>query len=276
MRLITLGVSGSGPGPGSPASSYLVQVSATEAAAAGFEARDWNVVLDLGNGAFGALQRAVDPFDIDAVAISHLHPDHCADLSGMYVYLRYHPDGGSLRKGEGKNLPVWSPSTTARQAARAYGLSDGETMDADYDFRSWTEGAPVRVGPLTLEPFRVFHPEEAWGIRVTGPSTLRPDERAVISYSGDTDYCAGVVALARDADLFLCEAAFMEGRDDDVQPGIHLTGRRAGRVAHESGARRMLLTHLPVWNEPAIILAEARDEYDGDVRLAHPGATYTV
>src|SRR5699024_7504230 len=125
--------------------------------------------------------------------------------SGMYVYLRYHPVGGSLREGTGKKLPIWSPSTTARQAARAYGLSEGETMDADYDFRPWTQGAPVEVGPLTLEPFRVFHPEEAWGVRVTGPSTLRPDERAVIAYSGDTDYCAQVVALARDADLFLCE-----------------------------------------------------------------------
>lgn len=276
MRLITIGVSGSGPGPGSPASSYLVQVSAAEAAAAGFEARDWNVVLDLGNGAFGALQRSVDPFDVDAVAISHLHPDHCADLSGMYVYLRYHPERGSLKAGTGKSLPVWSPQATAQQAARAYGLSEGESMDVDYAFRPWQEGAPVRVGPLTLEPRRVFHPEEAWGIRVTGPSTLRPDERAVIAYSGDTDYCEGVVSLARDADLFLCEAAFVEGRDDDVVPGIHLTGRRAGRVAHESGARRLLLTHLPVWNEPAVSLAEARDEYDGDVRLAQPGATYTV
>lgn len=276
MRLITLGVSGSGPGPGSPASSYLVQVSAAEAAAAGYEARDWTVVMDLGNGAFGALQRVVDPFDVDAVAISHLHPDHCADLSGMYVYLRYHPEHGSLKQGKGKNLPVWSPSTTAQQAARAYGLSDGETMDADYDFRAWAEGTPVQVGPLTLEAYRVFHPEEAWGIRVTGPSTLRPDERAVIAYSGDTDFCDGVVALARDADLLLCEAAFIEGRDDDVAPGVHLTGKRAGRVAHESGARRLLLTHLPVWNEPSITLAEARDEYDGDVRLAQPGATYTV
>ncbi|GAB4083879.1 MBL fold metallo-hydrolase [Myceligenerans cantabricum] len=276
MRLITLGVSGSGPGPGSPASSYLVQVSATEAAAAGYEARDWTVVMDLGNGAFGALQRAVDPFDIDAVAISHLHPDHCADLSGMYVYLRYHPDHGSARAGKGKQLPVWSPSTTAAQAARSYGLSDGETMAADYDFRAWQPEVPVQVGPLTLAAHRVFHPEESWGIRVTGPSTLRPDERAVIAYTGDTDYCQGVVALSRDADLLLSEAAFVEGRDDHVEPGIHLTGRRAGRVAHESGAKRLLLTHLPVWNEPGVTLAEARDVYDGDVRLAQPGATYTV
>ena len=55
MRLIPLGVSGSFPGPATPASSYLVQVTAAESAAAGHEARDWNVLLDLGNGAFGAL-----------------------------------------------------------------------------------------------------------------------------------------------------------------------------------------------------------------------------
>lgn len=268
MRLVTVGCAGSFPGPASPASTYLVQVPA----AASGDGRDWNVVLDLGNGGLGALQRHVDPLALDAVALSHLHPDHCADLSGLYVYLRYHPERGSQRTGVERHLPVLGPAATAERAALAYGLAEGESMAGEYDVRPWQPGVPVTVGPLTLEPFPVRHPVEAYGVRVTGPSSLRPGERATLAYTGDTDTCDGVVELARDVDLLLAEAAFQEGRDDGVARGIHLTGRRAGQVAADAGARRLVLTHLPAWNDPDVVLAEARAVYDGPSEVTRPGA----
>ncbi|MFD7311244.1 MBL fold metallo-hydrolase [Promicromonospora sp. NPDC059942] len=275
MRLIPLGVSGSFPGPATPASSYLVQVTAAESAAAGYEARDWNVLLDLGNGAFGALQQHVDPHALDAVSISHLHPDHCADLAGLYVYLRYHPEHGSLRAGRrDKPLPVYGPSTAERHVALSYGLSDGESMENDFDFRSWADHKQIEVGPLTIEPYRVYHPVETYGVRVTGPSAS--GGTTTLAYTGDTDACTSVVELARDADLLLSEAAFLEGRDDVVERGIHLTGHRAGQVATEAGARRLLLTHLPVWNDPEDSLAEARGSYAGPVEIARPGTIYEL
>jgi len=275
MRLIPLGVSGSFPGPATPASSYLVRVPAAEAAAAGHEARDWNVLLDLGNGAFGALQGYMDPMALDAVSISHLHPDHCADLSGLYVYLRYHPVHGSLRAGHKRApLPVYGPTTAERHVALSYGLSEGESMANDFDFRPWAEHASVRIGPLTIEPHRVFHPVETYGVRVTGPSSS--GGTTTLAYTGDTDACASVVELARDVDLLLSEAAFLEGRDDVVERGIHLTGHRAGQLATDAGARRLLLTHLPVWNDPAESLAEARKTYAGPVDVAVPGTVYEI
>lgn len=274
MRLVTVGCSGSFAGPASPASSYLVQVPAAEAAAAGFEERDWNVVLDLGNGALGALQRFVDPLDLDAVGLSHLHPDHFVDVCGLYVYLRYHPERGSARTGVPSRLAVLGPSGTAARVDATYGGGDGLTDELDV--RRWEPGVPVRVGPLTLEPYRVLHPVEAYGVRVTGPSTLRPGERAVLAYTGDTDVCEGVVELARDADLLLSEAAFHEGRDDGVERGIHLTGRRAGEVAAAAGARRLVLTHLPAWNDPQRSLAEAREVYTGPLDVATTGAVFDL
>ncbi|WP_369371547.1 MBL fold metallo-hydrolase [Promicromonospora sp. Populi] len=275
MRLVPLGVSGSFPGPATPASSYLVRVPAAEAAAAGHEARDWNVLLDLGNGAFGALQHYMDPMALDAVSISHLHPDHCADLSGLYVYLRYHPVHGSLRAGHKRSpLPIYGPTTAERHVALSYGLSEGESMAHDFDFRPWAEHELVQIGPLTIEPHRVFHPVETYGVRVTGPSSS--GGTATLAYTGDTDACASVVELARDVDLLLSEAAFLEGRDDVVERGIHLTGRRAGQLATDAGARRLLLTHLPVWNDPAESLAEARATYAGPVDVAVPGTVYDV
>jgi len=111
-------------------------------------------------------------------------------------------------------------------------------------------------------------------VRVTGPSSS--GGTATLAYTGDTDACSSVVELARDVDLLLSEAAFLEGRDDVVERGIHLTGRRAGQVATDAGARRLLLTHLPVWNDPAETLAEARGSYAGPVDVAKPGTVYEL
>ena len=104
MRLIVLGCSGSGPGPTSPASGYLV------------EAGGVHLVLDLGNGTLGALQRHVDPWRLTAVAFSHLHPDHCADMSALYVHRRYHPRPPADRS----RLPVFAPAEAPDRFAAAY------------------------------------------------------------------------------------------------------------------------------------------------------------
>ena len=105
MQLTIVGCSGSYPGPDSPASCYLVQAE--------HEGRTWNILMDLGNGALGALHRYVDPLDIDAVFLSHLHADHCIDMTSYYVLRKYHPSG------EQEPLPVWGPRRTARRLARA-------------------------------------------------------------------------------------------------------------------------------------------------------------
>ncbi|RUP75086.1 MBL fold metallo-hydrolase, partial [Corynebacterium propinquum] len=88
----------------------------------------------------------------------------------------------------------------------------------------------------------------------------------VLTYSGDTDACEGLVEAARDADVFLCEAAFHEGRDDVID-GVHLTGRRAGETAAQAGARKLLLTHLPVWHAPQRAGQEDREVYDAPLCL---------
>jgi ribonuclease BN (tRNA processing enzyme) len=81
MRVTIVGCSGSFPGPQSPASCYLVQAE--------HEGRTWSMVLDLGSGALGPLQRYLDPTTLDAVVLSHLHADHFLDLCGLYVMQRY-------------------------------------------------------------------------------------------------------------------------------------------------------------------------------------------
>ncbi|SDS70637.1 Ribonuclease BN, tRNA processing enzyme [Paraoerskovia marina] len=272
MRLVTVGCSGSFAGPSSPASCYLVQVPATTSP----DGRAWNVLLDLGNGGLGALQRVIDPLDLDAVLLSHLHPDHFVDVCGLYVYLRYHPTGGTERHGGRAPLPVFGPRDTAERASMAYAGRPGEDMGAQFDFRRLRDTEPITVGPLTIEPRRVYHPVEAFGFRVTGPSTERPGETAVLTFTGDTDYCDAVVDLARGADLLLSEAAFHEGRDADVDPGIHMTGQDAGRLARTADVSSLVLTHVPAWNDLDLTLAEAAGEYSGPTVIASTGATFSV
>lgn len=259
MRLTVVGCAGSFPGPDSPASCYLVQADDAEG-------RTWSVVLDLGSGALGPLQRYCPPERLDAVGLSHLHPDHMADMCGLYVYLKYRPGGN----GRASAVPVHGPFGTASRLGDAYGLEPGESMGDQLAVHTWQPGREVRVGPLTLTPVAVEHPVPAYGVRVTGPSEADPDRRVVLAYTGDTDACPGLDELATRADLLLAEAAFVEGRDDDVR-GIHLTGRRAGQAAADGGAGRLLLTHVPAWNAAGVAEAEAREVYDGPVGAASPG-----
>ena len=130
----------------------------------------------------------------------------------------------------------------------------------------------MRVGSLAVTAHAVLHPVEAYGVRVawTGPD----GRERVLAYSGDTDACDGLDAVARGADVLLCEAAFVEGRDTDR--GVHLTGRRAGEAAARAGAGRLVLTHVPAWNVPGVARAEAQEVYDGPVVDAEPGLVVEV
>lgn len=262
MRLVVVGCAGSFPGPDAAASAYLVQADDADG-------RTWTVLLDLGNGALGPLQRYGDPTALDAIALSHLHADHVADLVVLNVLRRYHPDGAL------PPVDLYGPEGTTERLAQLAGKDPATDMGGQFTVRTWDPAAPVTVGPLTLEPVPVEHPVPAFGVRVTGPAEDDPARRVVLAYTGDTDECAGLDALAAGADLLLAESAYLEGRDDEVR-GVHLTGRRAGAVATRGGARRLVLTHVPPWNDPQVTLAEARDVYDGPLALARPGDVHVL
>lgn len=260
-----MGAAGSFPGPHGPASCYLV-----EADDAG--GHTWRVLLDLGNGALGPVQRLVDLYDLDAVLLSHLHPDHCLDLCGLYVALAYHPT-----RALSARLPVYGPVGTLERLDRAYGTDGEGRLDAVYDVRHWSEATPVALGPLTVTPFRVWHPVDSYGLRLEQHRPVadgRPAPTAVLAYTGDTDACPALLPLAHGADLLLAEASFQEGRD--TVRGVHLTGLRAGRAAADAGVSRLVLTHLPSWTDPEVVAAEARSVFDGPVQLARPGDVHEL
>lgn len=255
MRLTVIGCAGSFAGPTSPASCYLVQQE--------HEGRTWSILLDLGSGALGALQRHLSPMDLDAVLISHLHPDHCIDLTGMYVYRRYHPTHASRVP-----VPVWGPPGTLDRFEGMYPGLEDRLIHEIYDVRELADGLVVETGPFRVTVFSVRHPVDAYGFRVEAGGR-------VLAYSGDTDTCASLTPLLTGADLALMDSAFVDGRD--TVSGIHLSGSRAARAALDAGGvERLMLTHIPAWNDPDVCREQAAALWPGAVELAEPGAAYEI
>jgi ribonuclease BN (tRNA processing enzyme) len=241
-----VGNSGSGPGPGSPASCYLVQHD-------GF-----TLLLDLGNGAFGSLVALADPAAIDAVYLSHLHADHCLDVAPFMVWHRY--SGQSTRRP----VQLFAPDGAGRRLALAYDADGGPISDV-FDV------VPVGVGEWTLGPFavrtaRTAHPVVCHAVRLTAG-------RRSLVYTGDTGPSAAVEQLASGADVLLAEASHPDV--PGLPPALHLTGRQAGELAAAAGVGRLLVTHVPAWVDPEVQLTAARGAFPG-AELAVHAASYDI
>jgi ribonuclease BN (tRNA processing enzyme) len=240
MRLTVVGYSGSFPGPESPASCYLV------------EAGGFRLVLELGNGALGPLQRHVRLTDVDAVCLSHLHVDHYMDMCPYWVVRNYAPDGTPPR------IPVYGPPGTADRLALAYGLDPDPGMTDIFDIRTLQVGRRD-IGPFSVTVDHVNHPVETFGFRIEYGGRA-------LAYSADTGESDALARLARSADVLLCEASFIDG--PNLPANLHLSGRGAGEHAARADVGHLVLTHLTPGNDPACSLAEAQRVFRGTVSLA--------
>jgi ribonuclease BN (tRNA processing enzyme) len=242
MDLTIVGCSGSFPGPDSAASSYLV------------EAEGFRLLLDVGNGALGSLQRYADLGSIDAVCLSHLHGDHCIDMCSFNVWRGHHP---SRRFA---NIPVYGPAGTVERLQRASAETTLSFTD-NFDFVTLAPGT-IEIGPITVTTEHMNHPVETFGFR------LEHGGRA-IAYSADTGQTDSLMRLASGADILLCEASFMTR--PDLPDGLHLTGAQAGEYAAKAEVGQLVLTHLVPWNSSDEVRGEAASRYAGTLSLATPG-----
>lgn len=255
MRLTVVGCSGSFPGPESAASCYLLE--------APYEGRTFRLVLDLGSGALGPLQTYLDLRDIDAICLSHLHPDHCFDMSGLYVVRKYHPSGAP------DPIPVYAPAGSDWHLSNAYGTTEPNGMTLPFAFRDLRDGLDTTIGPFRLRSQLTPHPVEAYAIRI------EQGDRS-LAYSGDTGYDPALARFAAGADVFLCEASFVESAAAKNPPDLHLTGAEAGRLAAEAQVGRLLVTHIPPWTDRAEVEADLLTSYRGDYRLVRAGDVFEV
>ncbi|MCS7476038.1 MBL fold metallo-hydrolase [Umezawaea endophytica] len=254
MKITVLGCSGSVPGPGLPTSGYLVEVD-------GFR-----IVADLGAGTFGKLQTRCSPFEVDAVVLSHLHLDHCADFAALTTFRRHHPRppyDPRVRK-----LPVHAPSGASARLANAHAAtrSEPESLEDVFEFSTLRPGT-FRLGPVTVTVAQMRHICEAYGFR------FEAGGRSLV-FSGDTAACRELVELARGADVLMADTAWQDrgSRPDN----LHMSGREAAEIAAEAGVGRLLLTHVLPWSNRDAVLADAVHVFPGRSSLVEQDAVYDV
>jgi ribonuclease BN (tRNA processing enzyme) len=248
MRLTVLGCAGSFPGPESACSAYLL------------EAEGFRLLIDFGSGSLSALQRYAGLHAVDAILLTHLHCDHMLDACLYVVVRRYDPEGPRPA------LPVYAPVGAPDRIATAYSQTDGPVDDV-YTFYGLQPGT-FPIGPFSVTVDRVNHPVETYGVRLE-------HRGRVITYSSDTAPCDALLRLAHGADLFLCEASYLDGADNP--PDLHLTGREAGEIATKAGVGQLLLTHLvAAWGSEALTHEAATSAYAGPVEIVRPGARYEL
>jgi ribonuclease BN (tRNA processing enzyme) len=242
MQLTVIGCSGSFPGPDSPASCYLL------------EAEGFRLVMDMGNGALGVLQRYAELFGVDAICVSHLHADHCIDLCSYWVARQYAPAGPRPR------IPVYGPRGTAERIGVLAG-EDPAAVAARFDVRD-LDPQTRQIGPFRVTTGRMNHPVETFGFRVEHAGWT-------VVYSADTGPTESLVRLAAGADVLLSEASFQDL--DDNPPDLHLTARQAGEHATRAGVGQLVLTHLVPWYDRETSLAQAADTFCGPLSAATSG-----
>ncbi len=236
-----LGCDGSWPGPNGAGSGYLVRAGST------------SVLLDAGPGTFANLQRWGNPAEIDAVLLSHEHPDHWTDIESFAVWAGYGPGREYFAAPPGRQLSIYAPPGL-RQWSHA----------ASASWVEWHEIMPsmvLNIGELEIRFVAADH----------GPPTLAmrlAHQGATLAYSADTGPGWSVAELGDTIGTFLCEATFPEALEGSLQ---HLSGRQAGAMAREAGVGRLIITHRWPTVSADVLRQEAEEAFGQAVSQAEAG-----
>lgn len=248
MKLTVLGSSGTWPNPDTATSGYLVQHD-------GF-----NLWMDAGTGTLANLQHHIELSRIDAIVISHEHPDHFVDLYPCFYAWHY----GELGR---PGLPVFVPTDFTQKLADVVSIDSQVVMRTAFAFTELAPGESFEVGPFEVKTEPMAHLGlPALGFRIRSDGT-------VLAYTGDTGPTHHVEELARGADLLLAEATWQDR--DDLLP-FHLSSRQAAIHAREAGVRELVLTHIWPTLDRDVSKQQAAEEYDGPIAAAVEGAAFEV
>jgi ribonuclease BN (tRNA processing enzyme) len=248
---LQLDVLGAGPAytdrPGAAGAAYLVR------------ARSTAIVLDLGQGAFPRLAAQIEPSALDAVLVSHLHPDHFIDLVALRHYLcwQFQPT---------RRVRVIAP-TGLEKRIDALHDEPGFTA-ASLDVEPIVVGV-LDIGALRVEAARVTHTADSHAFRVSVGN-----DGVGLVYSGDCGRADDLDPLVRAGDAILSEVSF--GPGPVARDALHLDGPAVGALASRTRAGRVLLTHLQMGFDPVATMESVAAVYDGPIEFVEPGARFAI
>jgi len=244
LSVTVLGCSGSYAAAGESCSGYLVRSEAT------------NLWVDCGPGTFANLQSHVPLETVDALLVSHHHPDHCAELPVIYNAAKWYMGIESMRVLATEGV---------REVTEVYGDSS--------DLFGWEmvkDSSEARVGDIDVLFSRTDHPVETLAMR------FECDGKSIV-YTSDTGRGWALSALSRDVgrpspDLVVGEGTLLHATDNPEIP--HVSAAWLAADANDVGARQLVVTHVPPGSDPQDHLTEAGEVFDGDVAVARTGATF--
>jgi ribonuclease BN (tRNA processing enzyme) len=236
VKLTVIGCSPAWPNPGGAQSGYLVET-------------EGSLLLDCGPGVLARLRLDGGWPEPDAIALTHFHLDHCGDLIPWVWGSFYERDATDRRL----RPELWVPPGGRRRLAgigSEFGFAN--MFEQVFSIAEYEPGKPFVAGGQTVTAVRMLHYRiDAYGFRVSNDGTT-------LAYSGDSGPGGQLAELARDADLFVCEATLAAGADEGETRG-HLTLEEAEAAFAAAGARRLLVTHRPVELETPSRLELAAD-----------------
>lgn len=219
MRVKVIGCSPAWPNAGGAQSGYLVEGGG-------------RLLLDCGPGVLARLRNGNSGWPrVDAIVITHFHLDHWGDLVPWTFGAAFGP-GREVPKPE-----LWlPPGGSGRLRALGGQLSFTDQLEDAFALREYRPDEPFGAAGFDVTPVPLAHYEElTFGMRVS-------DGTRTLAYSGDTAPTPRLADLAREADLFLCEATLAQ--PEPAERG-HLTEDEAASAFDESGARRLVVIHRP-------------------------------
>lgn len=257
FSLLVLGIYSPYPPHGGACPGYFLQTEKTA------------ILLECGSGVISKLSSPDGKLpDIDALLLSHLHGDHCSD----FMVLRYCVDR-AIALGQRKEcLRVYAPDFPREVAALI--PYKNSLRHVPFDSSTWRISSAVpqstRIGDVEVSFAWTDHPIPTLAMRFEANGRI-------LAYSADTEDCSAVRQIAGNADVFLCEATFVER--DSQGPGTalsgHLSGRKAARIAYESNVKRLILTHLPPDGDAKRTLEEAKEVFP-NAEIAEEGKSYEI
>jgi ribonuclease BN (tRNA processing enzyme) len=246
MKVTVLGGAGAYPTAHQGCSGFLL------------EHDGFRLLVDPGYATIQRLLALVGADEIDAVWVSHGHPDHCADLQPL-LRARALPVPPAATP-----LPVYAPLGSL---ASLLALDQPDTVDRAYVLHDVADRETFDIGPLQCSARDLPHMVPNLGIRIIANAATTP---TVVAYTGDCGPSTTVAELAAGADLLIANATFPESVPEP-RTAFLSSARQAGTYAQEAGAKALMLTHLWPGTDPDAAFAAAAETYDGPVEVGSPG-----
>ncbi len=248
MQITVLGGCGAWPAAGQACSGYLV------------EHDGHHLLVDPGYATLPRLLEHIDACDVDAVLVTHSHPDHCADLNPLLRARALRPDP-----------PAPLPAYALPGALDAVLALDARllALTRPVVVNDFAAGDRFTVGPYTVQTRLLPHFVPNAGFRITAGG-------AVLAYTGDNGPDPAVVELARDAQVLIAESTYVDRVSDPADLGLLSSAHDAGRQAGEAGVGHLVLTHLWPGTDAAAATDVARTVFTGPIDVARPDLVLAV